>query len=173
MSDYKYAQKYDKENMARAVGIALPISTKQSVEVCAKLRNKKLDSAKKILADAIKKKRPIRFTRFHGDTGHKRGKLGPGRYCVKTCTEILKLLNAAETNAQHKGLSTASLEICHICAHKAGKQWHYGRFRRRRMKRTHVEIYLKETEKKDQKIKIERKKSEKNKIEEEKIKENN
>ena len=40
-----------------------------------------------------------------------------------------------------------------MAAHKASAPWHYGRQRRRKMKRTHIEIVIgeKETKKKNQK----------------------
>ncbi len=146
MADYKYAAKIE-GNAAKAVGRDLSISTKHSVEVCRAIRGKNLQKAKEFLKKVIEKKVAIPYRRYDWDLGHKKGKIGQGRYPVKTCKEILKLLESVETNAQFKGLNTATLEIAHICAHKAARPWHFGRRIREKMKRSHVEVIVKESEK--------------------------
>jgi len=134
---YKYSGEYDEEHMARGAGVALPISTKVSIEICNNIRKKTLGRAKVILQEAASMKKPIKYTRFTNGVGHKSG-MGPGRYPVKAATEILKLLETVEANAQFKGLNTSGLIITHISAKNAGNVWRYGRHRRRKMKRTHV-----------------------------------
>ncbi len=97
----------------------------------------------------------VRFTRFNKGVGHKPG-IGPGRYPIKASKEILDLLKSAEANAQFKVLNTANLIIGHISANKASDSWHYGRQRRRKMKRTNVEVILAEkVQKKDEPKKTE------------------
>ncbi len=135
---YSY-QKYEQEKMARAVGTDLPISRKHSVEIANKLRNKPTARAKKILEGLIAVETPIQYTRFNKDLGHKRG-IGPGRFPSKTAENILKVVESVEKNANAKGL--ANPIIVHISANKASAQWHYGRKRRRKMKRSHIEIIV-------------------------------
>jgi large subunit ribosomal protein L22 len=144
MTRQKYAFKDFSEHTAKAVGRALPISTKQSVEICSFLRNKNLQKAKDILNRVITKKTAVPFKRYNRSMGHKPGKMDVGRYPIKSSKEILDLLESVEANAQFKGLNTASLVIKHICAHKASKQMRYGRQRGRTMKRTHVEVVVEE-----------------------------
>jgi len=152
MAKYNYTMKIaEEESVAKAVGIALPISTKQSVEICAFIRKNPLTKAKKKLAEAINKKSAIPFKRYNDNIAHKKGKISAGKYPVKACGHILKLLEVVEANAQFKGLNTANLVIDHVCAHKAASQWHYGRQRRRKMKRTTVEIIVKEGAEKEKK----------------------
>ena len=139
-------KEYDSEHMARALGVALPISFKQSYEVCNFIRNKKVAEAKKMLQEVIEKKRAVPYRRYNFDLGHKK-KIGPGRFPEKTSTELLNLIQSAEANAQFKGMNTSNLAIVHISAHKASKAWHYGRKSRRKMKRTNVEIVLQEKSK--------------------------
>ena len=79
--------------------------------------------------------------------GHKSG-IAAGRFPQKTTNQIIRLLDEVETNAQNKGLNVDDLYISHVCAHKASAPWHYGRQRRRKMKRTHVEIVVEEKEEK-------------------------
>ena len=148
MKGYTF-KSYNEVNMARAIGMALPISFKQSVEICRFIRNKNISNAKEMLQDVVKKKAAVPFRRFNFDLGHKK-KIGPGRYPQKASEEFIKLIENVEANAQFKGLNTSNLTIAHISAHRAGKIWHFGRKSRRRMKRTNVEIIVEETANKDE-----------------------
>lgn len=139
---------YNKEHMARVIGRALPISTKQCIEICNFIRYKDLGKVKDTLNKITEKKVAVPFKRFRG-IGHKR-KIGPGRFPIKASKEILKLSESVEANAQFKGLDTSSLFIKHIKADKASKTWHYGR-KRRKMKRTTVEIIVEERKKRKEK----------------------
>lgn len=153
---------YNPEHMATAKATSLPISFKQSVEICNFIRNKKVNDAKKILMDVSNKKEAIPFTRFNSDVGHKKG-MGSGRYPIKSSKELIKLLESAEANAQFKGLNTADLVIKHICANKAAKAWHFGRKRRRKAKRTNIEVIVQEERKNKDTKKISSKKAVENK----------
>ena len=145
MAKYNYSKKIEaEENIAKAVGISLPISTKQSIEICNFIRRKTLEKAKQIMVDVINKKIAVPFKKFSDNIGHKRGKIAAGRYPKKSCGEILKLLESVEANAQFKGLNTSNLVIIHMCAQKAARPWHYGRQRRRKMKRTNIEVIVEE-----------------------------
>lgn len=132
-----------KENSAKSVGVALPISTKKSIEICNHIRGKPLITVKKILEDAMALKRPIPHTRFNKDTGHKAG-MAAGRFAVNACKAILDILASAEANAQVKGFTAANLIVRHVSAQQGPKIWHYGRQRRRQAKRTHIEVILDE-----------------------------
>jgi large subunit ribosomal protein L22 len=137
---------------ARAVGRDLPISTKHSVEVCRCIRGKSIKRAKKILQDVIMLKSPIPYRRYNRDVGHKAG-MASGRFPKKTSQEILKIVESAEVNAQFKGMDTSELVVAHSVAHKASRPFHAGRQRGRYMKRTHIEIVVREMKKKDDKQK--------------------
>ena len=137
---------YNQEHMARAVGMALPISFKQSVEICNFIKNKSVSEAKKVLDKVVDKKAAVPFRIYNRDLGHKT-KIGPGRYPEKASKHFISLIESTEANAQFKGLNTSNLTIVHISAHKAGKTWHYGRKSRRKMKRTNIEIVLEEKKK--------------------------
>jgi large subunit ribosomal protein L22 len=139
---YKYSRKECLDNQARAAGLNLDVSTKQCVEICKYLRNKTLQDAKAILEAVILKKRAIPFPKYTEGAGHKKG-IGPGKYPVKAASLILKIFKSVEANAQTKGLSS-NLKIVHMNAHQAARPWHYGRLRRVKMKRTHVEVIVQE-----------------------------
>lgn len=139
------------KNIAKAIGISLPISTKDTVEVCNLLRGKNTEDSKKILEKVIEGKLPVPYKRYNHNVPHKKGKISSGRYPKKVSMHILKLIDVAEANAQNKGL-IAPFKIKKMIANKGPKQWHYGRQTRIKMKRTHVEIILSETKKKEKKV---------------------
>ncbi len=143
--DYKYSMETEK-NMAKAVGLALPVSLKKSVEVCDFIRGKNLQKSINQLNRVIKQEIAVPFKKFNcGGVGHKKG-MAAGRYPIKTCMEITRILKDAQANAEHKGLNAGNLIIKHICAKSGSKSYHYGRKRRRLMKRTHIEIIVEEPE---------------------------
>jgi large subunit ribosomal protein L22 len=130
------------EHLARAKAKDIPVSTKHSIEICRYLRYKTTNLAKNILEETIALKKPIPFKRFKKDMGHKPG-MAAGRFPKKAANEILKLVKAAETNAQFKGLNTSSLKIIKILANKASVPVTGGR-RNTSTKRTNLEIEVKE-----------------------------
>jgi large subunit ribosomal protein L22 len=143
---YNYSIKAT-ENCAKAVGISLPISRKQSVNICNTLRGMNVQKAKKLLEEVINKKKAISFTRYNMNTGHKAG-MGPGSYPVTACRNILGILKNAEANAQFKGLSTGNLVIKTASAQKGPTTMHFGR-QRTKAKRTHIELVLEEIKKQE------------------------
>ena len=136
----KYAfQEFNKENMARAVGKDVPMSTKQAIEVCSLLKKKNVKEAERILEMAISLKKAIPLKRFNKGVGHKKG-MAAGRYVVNTSQHILKLLKSAEANAAQKGLG--ELMIRHMSANRGARAYRYGRRSRIKAKRTNIEIVL-------------------------------
>lgn len=118
MVGYSYPIK-ERENMAKAIGKEIHISPKHSVEICKVLKGKKLDVAKDLLEEVIEKKRAIPFKKHNRGVAHRKGKgFGPGRYPVRAAGAILKVLEAAENNAEYSGLDTEALLIKHIAANK-------------------------------------------------------
>jgi len=157
MAEYKYAfQGFNKELMAWAVIRDGNVSTKQGIEISNYLRHRKLTQAKALLALVLEKKQAIPFKRFMNGLGHKPG-MSSGRYPIKASETFLKLLESVEANAQSKGLNTGELEIIHICTHKAANQSHYGRAAGRHFKKSHIEVVVQETPKKEKGKKEEKK----------------
>ena len=140
----KYSSSYDSKKMARVQGVSLPISFKQSVEVCRSIKNKKCDAAVRFLKEVAELKLPVPYRKFNrGGTGHRKG-MGPGRFPVKTSSYILNLLNSVRSNANQKGLDADNLTILSAIAKKGPKVFRSGRNRGRVAKRTHVEITVSE-----------------------------
>ena len=134
-----------KENQALVRGLNLPISWKDSVEVCRFLRKKNLQKAKQMLQRVLEKKMAVPIKRYGlRDRGHRPGKVGPGFYPEKVTKYILRLLNTLEANAQDKGLNISNLILKELIPNKASLPWHSGRQRRRKMKRAHIKIIAEE-----------------------------
>jgi large subunit ribosomal protein L22 len=125
----------------------LEISTKKSIEVANFIRARKIKDAKEMLQRVIEMKQAVPYKRHNKDVPHRRGIMA-GRYPIKTCKVILKLLNNLEANAENKGLSS-NLIISEIIVNQGNKQMHFGRHSRRKMKRTHIKIIAKEIENKE------------------------
>ncbi|MFP4112684.1 MAG: 50S ribosomal protein L22, partial [Candidatus Woesearchaeota archaeon] len=143
MSEQNYAFKdYEKEKMARSIAKNLGISTKKTIEVCSFIRGKKIRSARNFLNRVLKMEDAVPYKRFNQELAH--NQRGPSGYPIKVVKEVLKLIGDAEANAKAKGLNPENLKILHISANRGSHAMHYGRQRRRMMKRTHLEIVLQE-----------------------------
>ena len=106
----------------------LSISTKDAVLICRVIRKKKLSTVKRLLDDLINKRKTVNK-----------------RYYPKVVSEIKKLLNSCEKNAEFQGMDKEKLFV-YASAHKGVNM---KRPRRRGdfgsgMKSTHVEIILSE-----------------------------
>lgn len=145
MAKANYAFKNFGSDTAKAYGSNLDISTKTTINVCTMLRGMTVKKAITKLQNVIDFKEAVPFTRFMNGVGHRKGNMAAGRFPQKASKAILALINSAVANATNKGLAD-DLMIVHICAHRAATPLHQGRQRRRAMKRTHVELVLKEME---------------------------
>lgn len=126
----------------------LEISTKKSIEIANFIRHKNIEQAKQMLQRVIEMRQAVPYKRHNKDIPHRAGMMA-GRYPIKTCKVILKLLDSLESNAQNKGL-TSNLVISEVIANQGNKQMHSGR-NRGKFKRTHLKIIAKEMEKKETK----------------------
>ncbi len=149
-----YSIKVEGDKYAKAFGRNLPLSLKDSVNLCRALKGMKLDDAKDYLEEVIKKKKAVPYFRYLDSISHRKG-MGPGRYPVKEAKYILKVLENAEANAEDKELDTDSLYIMHIAAHKGEVYKRYmpramGRSTEIRRDRVHIEVILEEREEKEE-----------------------
>ncbi len=149
-----YSIKVDGEKYVKAFGRNLPLSLKDSVNICRTLKGMRLEDAKDYLEDVIKKKRAVPYFRYLDSISHRKG-MGPGRYPVKEAKYILKVLENAEANAEDKELDMDNLFIMHIAAHKGEVYKRYtpramGRSTEIRRDRVHIEVILEEREEKEE-----------------------
>ena len=97
-------------NVARARGVEVPISPKKTYEVLNAIRGLPLDRARSLLEAVEEERRAIPFRRYNQETAHKRA-TGPGRYPRKVASQVLKVLQNAEENAEYEGLDTDRLFV--------------------------------------------------------------
>lgn len=151
MADVEYSVDPDPDETSKAMGRELHISPKDSVEICNAVRGKKLDEAKEILEGIVDKSRPIPFRKHNKKKGHRSSLDGwdSGGYPQKAASEILKVIENAESNAEYKGLDASRLRVSHIAA-KRGREMEgimpraFGRATPKNTKTTHIEVVLEE-----------------------------
>ena len=146
-----YTTVSDFETTARAVGKDLPISPKDSIEICRTIRGWKLDKAIEFLEDVIEQKKAVPYKRHVLWVPHKKGKgMAAGRYPEKASKYIIDVLEQARNNAEFKEI-TGSLRIIHIAAHR-GRAWQgwfqraHGRSTPKTRESVNIEVIVKEFE---------------------------
>jgi large subunit ribosomal protein L22 len=141
----------DPEKTAKASGRELHVSHKAAREVCKAIKGRMLNDAKAYLRDVAAKKKSVPYTRYNKKLPHRHGLVNSfcGRYPIKASEQILDVLNAAQSNAENKGLDVDRLRIIHAAAYPGMKQKRYfrraqGRSSPKYETSTHVEIVLDE-----------------------------
>jgi large subunit ribosomal protein L22 len=144
-------EELDPEKTAKASGRELRVSHKHAREVCKTIKGMMLTNAKTYLRDVMDKKKAVPFRRHKKKLGHRHGieKAFAGRYPVKTAQQVLRVVEAAEANAENKGLDVDRLRIFHAAAYPGMKIKRFtprahGRTSPRYETTTHVEIVLEE-----------------------------
>ncbi len=139
------------EKTAKASGRELKVSHKAAREVAKAIKGMELTQAKEYLRDVIAMRKPIPYTRYTKKLGHKGGmeKHCVGRFPVKTAEHILHVVQAAQANAENKGLDVDRLRIMHSAAYQGMKLKRFtprahGRASPKYNITTHVEIVLEE-----------------------------
>ncbi|MGC8584828.1 MAG: 50S ribosomal protein L22 [Thermoplasmata archaeon] len=146
----KYTVNELPEKSARARLMNVPVSIKDSVNVCNFLQGKNLKEAEEYLEAVIRKEKAIPYRRYLGSISHRPG-MGPGRYPIKVSKYVLELLKNVEANAEHQNLDTDRLIIYSLLVKKGETiKKHmpraYGRATPFYKERVHFEIIVKEVE---------------------------
>jgi large subunit ribosomal protein L22 len=142
-------EELDPEKTAKASGRELRVSHKHAREVCKTIKGMMLANTKTYLRDVIDKKKAVPFTRYKKKLGHRHGldTAYAGRYPVKAAQKILRVVEAAEANAENKGLDVDRLRIIHAAAYQGMKIKRFtprahGRASPKYETTTHIEIVL-------------------------------
>ncbi|MDY6766175.1 MAG: 50S ribosomal protein L22 [Candidatus Nanohaloarchaea archaeon] len=131
-------QVHDDEAVAR--GRNLPISRKHAREVAAFIDGDSIEEAKAKLQRVIDKEQPVPYERHDAEQSHRSGSMDAGRYPVKTAEELLELLESAESNAVHEGMSTDNLRVTGVMVNQGSRMVTPKRHRGRKTKAAHVTI---------------------------------
>jgi large subunit ribosomal protein L22 len=145
-----YTQEADPDTMARAIGKEVPVSPKDTREVCRMLRHKRVNDAIKILEEIIDLQRPVPFKRYNTGVPHKAG-IAAGRFPKKSAQAVLDVLESAKHNAEYKGLDADNMRI-KVIAPSLGRviagymPRAYGRSTQWNQQTVNIEVILEEVE---------------------------
>lgn len=128
------------EHEAVARGRNLRISHKHAREVGNFIKGDSVEKARNKLEKVIDKDLAVPYKRYNKEQAHRKGSMGTGRYPVKTAEEVLKLLNSAEQNALHEGLSEDSLYVTGFMANRGSRFFTPKRHRGRKPKAAHITL---------------------------------
>ena len=143
-------QSYDTTKHVRAAIREKSISHKHAREISSAMKGLSIEKSRDYLLNVINLKRSIPFRRYKNQVGHKSdpGTMS-GRYPQKAATEILKLLDNLESNAEYKGMDVDRLKIINMTVHKGRLlkrfiQRAMGRYSPKNDALIHVEIVARE-----------------------------
>ncbi|MBR9706905.1 MAG: 50S ribosomal protein L22 [Candidatus Diapherotrites archaeon] len=115
------------DNITRAKGINVAVSTKYSIELSREIRGKPVKKAEAYLNDIIEMKRFLPLRRFNKHVPHRAGSQGAvvksGRYPLNTAKAFLKMLDNLKANADYKGLNAENLRLIHVCANRGRSRY--------------------------------------------------
>ena len=120
MGGWNYAfQNFDSTKHVRAAIREKTISHKHAREIAVAIKGLSLEKARDYLLSVVELKRSIPFRRYKNQVGHRTDPgVMSGRYPQKAATEILKLLDNLESNAEYKGIDLDRLKIINATVHK-------------------------------------------------------
>ena len=111
------------DKTAKARGKEIKVSHKAAREICKAVKGMNLSKSKEFLRDVMVKKKPVPYTRYIKKLGHKGGmqKRFVGRFPIKAAEKILHIIEAAQANAENKGLDVDRLSVMHAAAYQGIK----------------------------------------------------
>jgi len=151
----KYSREPATEKAAKAMGVELRTSFKNTYNVAQAIKGMKLKQAMTYLEAVIDKKRCVPFRRFGSGvsrTGQANEfKFTQGRWPEKSCKIVLSLLKNAESNAEFKNLDADNMVVKHILVNRAqqGRRRTYrahGRINAYMSSPCHIEMIVQEEE---------------------------
>eukprot|EP00052_Salpingoeca_macrocollata_P030386 m.319344 g.319344 ORF g.319344 m.319344 type:complete len:184 (+) comp23127_c0_seq1:52-603(+) len=133
----RYSKQVDTNDSCQTRGAYLRVHYKNTRETVAAIKGMPLRRAMTFLENVKNKKEIVPFTRHSGGVGRKaqckQWGHPQGRWPKKSAEFVLSLLKNAESNAEVKGLDTATLKVTHAQVNMAPKM-------RRRTYRAHGRI---------------------------------
>ena len=120
MGKYDYAfNNFDNTKHVHASLREKAISHKHAREIAVTINGMSIEKARDYLLNVIQLKLCVPFKRYKKAVGHKSDPgVMSGRYPQKAATEILKLLDNLESNAEYKGMDLDRLKIINAVVHK-------------------------------------------------------
>ena len=108
--------------IARAIRNKTASQALELLESVIRIESDRLDIHRKAKAIPFRRGNKMRHRNRAGprSLGHRKGKVGPGRYPVKASKEFIKLINSAMDNArhEHEDVEPEDMVITHCAAHR-------------------------------------------------------
>ena len=120
MGRYNFAfQSFDSTKHVRAALREKKISHKHARETALAIKGMSIEKARDYLQRVILHESSVPFRKYKNQVGHKSDPgVMSGRYPEKTVTEMIKLLDNLESNAEYKGMDLDRLKIISTTVHK-------------------------------------------------------
>ena len=122
-----YTQLLEGSNLVSARAVNVDCHHKHCYHIAKAIRGMNAAAAVQYLEDVVAKKRAIPYTRRSrrgrgGNTmaGHRKGKMGPGKFPNKASREFIKLISSAMDNARQRfdDIDAEDMVITHVAAHR-------------------------------------------------------
>ena len=122
-----YTQLLEGSNLDSARPVDVDCHHKHCYHIAKAIRGMNAEVARDYLEDVVAKKRAIPYKRRSrkgrgGNTmaGHRKGKMGPGKFPNKASREFIKLINSAMDNARQRfdDIDAEDMVITHVAAHR-------------------------------------------------------
>ncbi len=122
-----YTQYLDGNKLATARVTGAHVHHKHCVQIARKIKGMYAGSAIEYLKEVIAGRMAVPYTVRHrqgrgGNTmaGHRRGKMGPGKFPRKASEVYIKLIESAMDNARqhHEEIEAEEMQITHVAAHR-------------------------------------------------------
>lgn len=151
MARFNYAyQSYDPQRHARASIREKDMSHKHAREIGVAIKGLSIEAAQDYLNAVVNKERAVPFRRYKEQVGHRSDPgVMAGRYPQKAASEVLKLLDNLEANAEFRGMDIDRMRIVNVTVHKGTLMKRFmpramGRATPRNDARIHVEVVAEE-----------------------------
>jgi large subunit ribosomal protein L22 len=146
-----YSMQIEGEDIARAKANEVDISPKHAFEIARFIKRMRTDDAIEYLNRVVALEKAIPMRCYHKKVAHRHGLTGwhSGRYPQKAAKVFIRLLNAAQKNAEYIGLDAANLKIVHVMANRGRRHEAFfpramGRATPKNRETVNIEVIVKE-----------------------------
>ena len=138
-------------NLVTARAVNLDCHHKHCYHIAKAIRGMNAEMARDYLEDVVAKKSAIPYQRRSskgrgGNTmaGHRKGKMGPGKFPNKASKEFIKLINSAMDNARQRfdDIDAEDMVITHVAAHRGQGNEHEAKGQGRATPSNHYQVNL-------------------------------
>jgi len=146
-----YSQEIAGEDIARAKANEVDISPKHAFEIARFIKRMRTDDAIEYLTRVVALEKAIPLRVYNKKVPHRHGlaRWHSGRYPQKAAKVFIRLLSAAQKNAEYIGLDAGNLKIVHVQANRGRRHEAFfpramGRATPKNRETVNIEVIVKE-----------------------------